>query len=260
MRRPRYLFTSNAKRARLPAHPCCVDWKAGTNQRHSSSVFIFSHNEKPTLCINTPPPSYSLLLYKSSPFTRSTNPSILCSSAACWINISCFIVVMIIIEKSLILEKAYNYVFESPFCCAAITAYARVTCYHPMIPVFLQRSKVYGSTMTIHTDTLASVWPLCPPSLLCIMHNASFDPFAKLKVYSIPVTQWFAFCPLESRLDILNFSAVCHMHFSDRLTEYRQHWRNDCCLCVCVTCVCVYFWEKNMAFVCVFVARRLVLS
>lgn len=99
-----------------------------------------------------------------------------------------------------------------------------------------------------HTCITQSDTPPHPPSPLCNMHNASFVPHAKLSSsskFTASRTQWFAFCPLEMRLDILNFSAVRHMHFSDGLTEYRQHWRNDCCLCVYSVCVCVCIFEKR---------------
>ncbi len=104
----------------------------------------------------------------------------------------------------------------------------------------LHKTVIFGSSMTpfTHRQTCISQSnPSSPPLQTCTML-----PSLSSSKFTASLTQWFAFCPLESCLNIQNFSAVHHMHFSDGLTEYRQHWRKDCCLCVCVAaCVCVYF-------------------
>lgn len=82
--RPWFLFTSNAKRPRPPEHPCCAEWKAWTNQRHSSSVFIFLHNEKPSFCMALTLPFFMVVL-------KIWTPSMSMQQLTIWQNYRCLL-------------------------------------------------------------------------------------------------------------------------------------------------------------------------
>ncbi len=135
---------------------------------------------------------------------------------------------------------------------------SRHTCHlmFRMIP-FAQNCDTRQLNDSLHTqtDTLASVSltppppppPHRPPSPLCNMHNASF--VLQLKVYSIPNTM---ICILPTGIAPGYpefFSHASHAFFrrTDRILTALAEWL----LLVCVTCVYVYFQEKNMACVCV---------
>lgn len=121
--------------------------------------------------------------------------------------------------------------------------------YNMMLGIHRLNAKTIPKTQSspcVHADRLASVI-LTPPSPLSNMHNASFSVRAKLSQsskFTASLTQWFAFCPLESRLDVLNFSVASHAFF--RRTDRMQTALAEGLLLVCVTCLCVYKKEPSL--------------